>query len=339
MIKYIPYVLCCVIAFACADSAYSDTESDKNGPIPVLIDVPESTFVMGRSPEMSGESDELPQHTVTLGAHQIGKYEVSNAQYAAVLNWALEMDYLQDDFYQPYTKNPGNVYVKGRLIKVITDESQIIFNNGRFTPITRDGLFMDNHPVVDVTWNGAVAYVNWLSEIRGLTPCYDLGTFTRITPVPDGYRLPTEAEWEHASGWQDPEKETSWSYANSSHEITIQQGNFQLMNPMHALGMASYPYTSAIGYFDGQSPDTVNSVSPIGCYDMSGNVQEWCEDWFSEYTEEPKADPAGPDSGTFKIVRGGGWNSIQSTCRTTNRGWTEPFNHFRSFGFRIARSL
>jgi len=329
----------CALAMIAVAPASVGSDEIKNGPIPVMIDVPKTTFIMGRADDMKGESDEVPQYEVHLSAHQIGKYEVTNAQYAAVLNWAKEQGYLQSNPLRRLTDTSNdNVYFNGRMLKVINKHSEIILENGLYTPIMRDGLFMDEHPVVDVTWSGAVAYANWLSEIQGLAPCYDFATFNRISPLPNGYRLPTEAEWEHAGGWQGSRAKAPWNFASSTDTITGQQGNFELQNPMHTIGMSTHPFTSPIGYFNGQSPNTLNSPSPVGCYDMSGNVQEWCEDWFSDYTEDTKTNPTGPESGAFKIVRGGGWNSVKSTCRTTNRGWTQPSNHFRSFGFRLART-
>jgi formylglycine-generating enzyme required for sulfatase activity len=331
-------LLCCVFAL----SAWPDTSDVKNTLVPIMIDVEASTFEMGRAESFDGESDEVPRHAVTLSRHQIGKYEVTNSQYVAVLNWALEKGYLNNTLFKPFTEAASEAgpspHYRGRLLIAMSADSDIIFEHGQFKTTMRDGIFMDDHPVVDVTWAGAVAYANWLSEIQGLEPCYSMTTFTRLNPVTDGYRLPTEAEWEHAAGWRGDPQEVSFQYGNSDNALSDQHGNFQLHNPLRVSGLDSYPYTTPIGYFDGSTPERQLAISPIGCFDMSGNVQEWCEDWFGPYTAEAKTDPTGFPKSPFKVVRGGAWNSMKNFCRTYNRGWTEPYNHYRSFGFRLART-
>ena len=326
------------ILLALVPALASAQDDQKNPLVPIMVEVPAVEFMLGRDVDQDGESDELPRHPVKLSAHEIGKYEVTNSQYVAVLNWALEEGRLNNQQFQPYDESGGNIYMKGRLLKVIDTDSQIIFERGQFKTVMRDGIFMDDHPVVNVTWPGAVAYANWLSEIQGLTPAYDFATYTRIEPLTDGYRLPTEAEWEHAAGWNGAGNELTWKFGTSSDTLTHSHANYQLDNPLKPFGLASYPFTTPIGFYDGTSESRKLAISPLGCFDMSGNVQEWCEDWFAPYPGGEQVDPVGPDTGTFKVVRGGGWNSMKNSCRTTNRGWTEPFNCYRSFGFRIART-
>lgn len=155
--------------------------------VPVMVDVPAGDFNMGARSDGDDKqwgkryreypSRELPVHTVTLDAYKIGKYEITNAQFAAVLNWALEKGYLKDS------------------------------EGARFSCKMRDGYSMADHPLSLVTWYGSVAFCNWLSEMLDLTPCYDLSTWKLTTPFPNGYRLPTEAEWERVAAW-DPERPT-----------------------------------------------------------------------------------------------------------------------------------
>ena len=327
-----------LLLLAALAPSITTAQEDKNPLVPIMIEIPATEFMIGRDESQRGESDELPRHPVKLSAHEIGKYEVTNSQYVAVLNWALQEGRLQNAQFTTYDQSGGDIYMKGRLLKVINEETQIIFERGQFKTIMRDGIFMDDHPVVNVTWPGAVAYANWLSEIQGYTPAYDFTTFRRVTPLNDGYRLPTEAEWEHAAGWNTDGKNDTWNFANASDSLTHSQANYQLQNPLKPFGLNSYPYTTPIGFFDGSTEYREAAISPRGCYDMSGNVQEWCEDWFAPYSPTTQSDPTGPPEGVFKVVRGGGWNSMKNSCRTTNRGWTEPFNKFHSFGFRLART-
>lgn len=328
--------------FLFVTTIHADTSGVKNALIPIMVDIEATTFQLGRLDTQDGESDEIPRHSVTLSPYEIGKYEITNSQYVAVLNWALDKSYLNNALFKPFTEIASEAgpspHYRGRLLIALSSSSDILFEHGQFRTTMRDGIFMDDHPVVDVTWAGAVAYANWLSEIQELSPAYDMKTFTRIDPLTDGYRLPTEAEWERAAGWEGGLEERSYQYATSADDLAKNEANFQLGNPLKVSGLDSYPFTTPIGYFDGSTPQRKLAVSPSGCFDMSGNVQEWCEDWFGPYTEEAKTDPTGVPKSPFKVVRGGGWNSMKNSCRTTNRGWTEPFNHFRSFGFRVART-
>lgn len=301
-------------------------------PSPVMVDVPAGEFVMGLPEGQKGESDELPRRTVSLPAYRIGMYELTNAQCAAILNWAHDNGRLQDPRSDSFSGRFEGVYLNGRFLKSI-NEGRIAFSAGRFYVLMQDGLFMEDHPVIQISWYGAVVLCNWLSEMHGLEPAYDLRTWQRVEPATNGYRLPTEAEWERAAAW---DAETQ---APHPVELAPVNANFAFSNPLEILGMKNYPYTTPVGYFDGDSPDTEYTRSPVGCFDMAGNVYEWCEDWFAPYPAEDQSDPRGPDEGDFKVVRGGGWSSIESACRPYNRGWSDPGMGFRTFGFRLAQSI
>jgi len=208
---------------------------------------------------------------------------------------------------------------------------------------------MDDHPVVDVTWYGAVAFCNWLSEIKGLTPCYDMTVanwpLVEAPPTSGGYRLPTEAEWERAAGWE-PAKH--WIYGFLSDTLTgDNRCNYNQKTPwVNPLGLTTEPYTSPVGWFNGVniSPNgnvpTLDSPSPVGAYDMSGNVWEWCGDWYSwtYYQSGPVTNPTGPATGSTRVARGGGWFHDGSFCRTAGRFSNyDPGSVNYSFGFRVAR--
>ena len=339
MIKNILPIACLIVLSLLNAIAYANQDTNVIGAFPEMLPVSGGPFVLGRLPEERGASDELPQHEIDLKPYAISKYEVTNGQFTAALNWALEKGYLHTNRFEPYSDYSSDVYMKGTLIKRINKDTDIVFNDGQFVTVTRDGIFMNNHPVVEVTWYGAAAYANWISEIQGLEPCYDSARLKLIEPLANGYRLPTEAEWERAAGWDEGAPNHHWVYGNGQNTLTIEHANYNLTNPLKDIGMKGFPFTTPVGYYDGNSPGTADSSSPVGCYYMSGNVFEWCQDNFYEYDSvQPNGKPKFVHR-EFRIVRGGSWNSVKDSCRTTNRGWSNPGMTFRTFGFRLVRSV
>ena len=302
---------------------------------------------MGR-PYEGGSDNETPVHEVTLDAYQIGKYPVTNQDYADVLNWALAYDYLKDGDGSAYTG--GSVYAYGKPIahtQSSDGKSQIIYSNDAFEVRSREGhgeqLFsMADHPVVMVSWYGAVAYCNWLSEMHGLQPCYDTETWERYEPVRNGYRLPTEAEWERAAAWDGSKH---WRYGVTSDDLDETRANFYDKFYSNPLGLIDWPETSPVGWYNGVNVNpngdiqTVDSPSPVGAYDMAGSVWEWCHDWSRrDYTEEPVTNPTGPTSGTARICRGGSWYDTFGESRAARRSSNMPTNRSNRVGFRISRT-
>ncbi len=337
---------------------------------PETVPVQSGTFIMGRTASgddaAHGSPDEDPRHEVTLGAYQLGKYDVTNREYCDVLNWAQGKGYLKDSLGAPWA-GAGDVYAGGNLQSVLqlTDTEagvlvcEIQYSGGVFSPKTRAGLPggtnhpMDRHPAVDVTWYGAAAFCNWLSQMEGLAPCYDMTAanwpLTVPPPAVGGYRLPTEAEWERAAAWDSAASggPKHWVYGFAADTLTGKnRANYLDSNPLYVnpLGLAVRPFTAPVGWFDGVnvSPNgsvaTVNGASPVGCYDMCGEVLQWCGDWYDAYGADAQMNPLGPTTGSERVLRGGSWQNNAGECRSAARFSGDPSLATANRGFRHARS-
>ncbi len=329
-----------------------------------MVSVPAGTLIMGRTSEGDdayGAANELPRHSVTLSAYQIGKYEVTNQQFCDVLNWAIEppRNYVRTVTGAVWT-GTGDLYAGGNL-QFIGGGYDIVYSGGVFSAVTRTGLpegtnySMANHPVVAISWYGAVAFCNWLSEMRGLTPCYDMNAseWPLVIPPPNagGYRLPTEAEWERAAAWNESTGK-HWIYAIQSDTLTgWHQANYAPLdsyaaNPLGLYAPHDISITSPVGWFNGIniSPNggihTIDARSPMGCYDMTANVWEFCQDRYGAYSANPQTDPTGPTTGAYRVVRGGGYLLDALNCRTACRPsqFVDSSRVDAGIGFRAART-
>ncbi len=229
-----------------------------------FITIPAGTFLMGSDQKKDSKADdnEFPQHPVELSKYAIGKYPVTVAAFQA---------FVQDSGYGPEGK--WEAYAE-----------------------------YANHPVVNVTWNDAMKYCEWLTE-----KLKDRGM--RI-------KLPTEAQWEKAA------RGTDGRIYPCGNEL----------GPDHANTAITQIYmTSPVGSFP-------EDVSPYKCLDMTGNIAEWCRDWYEESYDanSPSIDPAGPDTGVFRVGRGGSWGDVADNCRSANRSGHTPISRTGFLGFRLA---
>jgi sulfatase modifying factor 1 len=303
--------------------------------LPELVLVPAGEFAMGDG-FSEGESDELPVHDVFLSAYYIDIYEVTNQQYADTLNWAWALGNLIEIDGAGAVKRAGGSEVYCDTT-TSSEYSQITWDGAAFGVV--DGKA--DHPMVQVSWFGAAAFCNWRSAREGRTQCYDLATWTCDFEA-NGYRLPTEAEWEKAAGW-DPDEQRHYRFAEHTDGcgydcLNGQRANYYLSGDPFEL--ETIPRSSPVGYYDGSDHggafQTQDARCYYGCRDMSGNVFEWCNDWYdsSYYGASPFNNPTGPPSGSFRVTRGGGWNAIPYLARSANRDTDSPTALEWGNGFR-----
>jgi formylglycine-generating enzyme required for sulfatase activity len=173
----------------------------------------------------------------------------------------------------------------------------------------------DDLPVENVSWNDAIGFCDKLSEHESLKPYYQSGSLVQLGA--EGYRLPTEAEWEYAC---QAGVATRFSFGDDSASI----GDFAWYN------RNAKSRTHPVGQ---------KRPNAGGLYDMHGNVWEWCWDRYepSYYVESPVADPLGPPQAVDRVFRGGGWHDDPRDCRRAFRGGITPEFRYDFLGFRVAR--
>jgi len=204
--------------------------------------------------------------------------------------------------------------VTQHFYKEVTDE-----NPSRFEGI--------NHPVEQVSWYDAIEFCIRLNETLGLLPGFytlnknskdknnkseydDLKWTVNLNPTGRGFRLPTEAEWEYAARGGE-----NHGFAGSN---TLQHVGWYNAN--------SHQETKPVG---------LKFPNAFGLHDMSGNVWEWCWDWYAEYDKKVLNNPLGAKSGTHRSDRGGSWHGLAIRCRTDYRSGWGPDNRRGSMGFRL----
>jgi formylglycine-generating enzyme required for sulfatase activity len=265
-------------------------ESKSQVPRPQMQTIPAGTFQMGDTFDDKEFDSELPVHAVSLSAFELARYELTFEEY---------------DHYCDST--------------------------GVEKPDDR-GWGRGRRPVININWFDAVKYCNWLSKQHGYEPVYDGLETEEVTAnwAANGYRLPTEAEWEYAarSGGK------KHRFGNGKDTLRATEANFD----------ASPDYVNAYSE-SGEYREKTTTVGTFGrndsgLADMSGNVNEWCWDWYGYgyYGKSPNNNPKGPGSGSNRVIRGGSWYDGLVFCRASNRYYYEPTYRDIYFGFRLARS-
>ena len=299
--------------------------------------VPGGVFAMGDT-FGEGEPRERPVHDVYVSAFFIDQLELTNERMRAALQWAYER---------------GELVVTSAAVKNADGRQQVLLDlDDSNCRLTWDGSSFGvesakgvGYPCVEVTWYGACAYCNFRSEMEGRTTCYDFADWSCDWSA-DGYRPPTEAEWERAARGGAAGRRFPWGKDNTSHvfanfvSLWDADGPKESYDKSDSLGyhpayaQGGFPYTSPAGTFP-------PAVYEVGAYDMAGNVWEWCWDWVGiDWYGQPGAtqpDPTGPTSGTSRIVRGGGWNGGASRHRCASRDGGSPSTAAWAYGFRCVR--
>ncbi|MDR2717656.1 MAG: formylglycine-generating enzyme family protein [Treponema sp.] len=284
-------LMCGFMVTACGSSPARSSE------IPEMVLVKGGTFTMGSLVEETNSfHDERPQHEVTLTNFYISKYQVTQKEWKEVME-----------------DNPSN-------------------------------FIGDQLPVEKVSWYDALIFCNKLSIKRKLNPAYRIEGSTdpsvwgaapvfpavdeawdavEIVKGANGYRLPTEAQWEYAC------RAGSITPFNAGENVTTDQANYD----------GRHPYKNNPEGIYREKTVEVGSFKPNawGLYDMHGNVWEWCWDWHGNYTADAQKDPQGVDIGAYRVARGGSWNNTARILRSAARGSSAPAFRDGIIGLRIVR--
>ncbi len=292
-----------------------------------LVTIPAGSYTQGSYFQEGCRSGIERQHPVTMTQDLIIKTtEVTNAEFIAMAQWALDRGYATANQYGLNDNIDGSTV---ELLDLDDGDQEIFYADGRLTTNAA------NHPVKEVSWYGAVAYCDWLSMYRGFERAYNHNTWKCGTIHPSfatGFRLPTEAEWEYAC-----RAGSTTAFANGIDIFQDFQGNCTSNNLSEVAwyDLSSEAWSHEVGLLD---------PNAWGLYDMHGNVMEWCNDWADEeyffFLEAlgPEENPPGPLFGDKKVARGGYFFSLPGDCRSASRNGLPPSNASYDTGFRVVIS-
>ncbi len=286
--------------------------------VPGMVAVLAGVFTMGDGAAYCGTDE----HEVTLTrAFHLGEHEVTNLEYLEAVQWAYDHEYVT----ATTTSVQDNLDGSAEELLDLDGSCEIAFSGGVFTLRDAGHGINPGHPVIEVTWYGAAAYCDWLSLRGGLPRAYNHSTWQCNGGDPygaEGYRLPTDAEWEYAAQWDD-ERIYPWG------DGTPDCGRANFYNRYYCVG-----WTSPVGSY----PD---APAALGLSDMPGNVWEWCNDWWECGLEtSPVTDPPGPTSGLYRVLRGGSWDCYGGDAlRCAGRDYDSPPGRDNDVGFRACRTI
>jgi sulfatase modifying factor 1 len=250
--------------------------------------------------------DEYPQHRVRITKpFYLGQTEVTVGQFRRFTQDGGYRTEAESDGEGGWGYNPAVGRCEGR-------RPQFNWRNVGF-PQT------DEHPVINVTWDDATAFCQWLSRTEGRR-----------------YRLPTEAEWEYAcragTTTRYPWGTEPDGVAAVAHVFDARGKEFAHVQDLMIPKPGSNTFTIPVAQLQ---------ANAFGLHDMLGNVWEWCADWHGEeyYAKSPIDDPTGPSDGKVRVRRGGAWNSFPLWLRASFRNWNAPQSRCVNLGFRVVRNV
>ena len=312
-----------VLGLTLSLSADRDAKAHEMGSAAMVL-VPGGSFRMGNVREANEGSDsERPVHQVTLSSYWIGKYEVTYPLWVRVRDWAKANGY---EFENEGQEGDGNQTANTTPQANSVDEDAV-------ADAAASKPTFSEQPVVNINWYDMAKWCNAYSQMQGLTPCYYTGSAFRtvyktgrkdlttrlVNWTANGYRLPTEAEWEFAA----------------------KGGAAGAVNPFKYAGGDNPDEVAWYDKSSGYATHLVGTKRPnqLGIYDMSGNVWEWCFDWYAAYSAQAQVDPKGPDVGQYRVLRGGSYGSCPGLLRSSRRVVDDlPGDRGFNNGFRLVRS-